>query len=139
MHVEKVLITLQEKQWKVKFSKCSFAQQQIAYLGHVISDKGVSTNPSKILAVQNWPTPVNVKEIRGFLGLTWYYRKFLRNYGVISKPLTELLRKGTLFVWTPAAETAFVTLKEALVQAPVLASLIFPCHLYWRLMLMILV
>ena len=119
MHVDKVLSTLQEKQWRIKLSKCSFEQQQIAYLGHIISDKGVSTDPSKMLAVQNWPTPANVKEIRGFLSLTRYYRKFIKNYVMISRPLTELLKKGTLFVWTLAAETAFITLKVALVQAPV--------------------
>lgn len=105
----------------VKMSKCDFAKQQISYLGHVISDKGVSTDPSKINAVVNWPTPSNVKEVRGFLGLTGYYRKFIKSYGIISKPLTELLRKGVVYVWNPLAQEAFKTLKQALTTAPVLA------------------
>jgi len=90
-------------------------------LGHIISSQGVSTEPSKIVAVQQWPTPVSLKELRGFLGLTGYYRKFIKNYGMISKPLTLLLKKGTPFVWTPNTEQAFQLLKQALIQAPVLA------------------
>jgi len=90
-------------------------------LGHIISSQGVSTEPSKIVAVQQWPTPVSLKELRGFLGLTGYYRKFIKNYGMISKPLTLLLKKGTPFVWTPNTKQAFQLLKQALIQAPVLA------------------
>lgn len=105
----------------MKLSKCAFAQQEISYLGHVISSKGVYTDPSKIVAVQNWPTPVNVKEVRGFLGLSGYYRKFIKHYGIIAKPLIELFKKGVLFVWTPVTEDAFSILKHALVSAPVLA------------------
>lgn len=120
-HLSAVLQIMEEKQWKVKLSKCEFAKQQVSYLGHVISAQGVSTDPSKITAVANWPTPTNTKEVRGFLGLTGYYRKFIKSYGVISKPLTELLRKGTVFVWNPMAEEAFSTLKKSLISAPVLA------------------
>ena len=106
---------------KVKQSKCSFAQPQLAYLGHVISANGVATDEDKIVAVRNWITPTSVKELRSFLGLSGYYRKFVRNYGIICKPLTNLLRKGQLFVWTSVHEEAFVTLKSALISAPVLA------------------
>lgn len=92
-----------QKQWKVKLSKCDFAKQEIAYLGHVISNKGVSTNASKITTVKNWPVPVNVKQVRRFLGLTGYYRKFIKNYGNISRPLTDMLKKGVSIGMRPSA------------------------------------
>ena len=91
------------------------------YLGHVISGRGVSTEPSKIVAVQRWPTPTNLKQLRGFLGLTGYYRKFIRSYGLISRTLTDLLKKSTPFVWNAMTEAAFQHLKQALISAPVLA------------------
>ena len=104
IHLEKVLSILLKKQWRVKLSKCDFAKQEISYLGHVISSEGVSTDASKIATIKNWPVPTDVKQVRGFLGLTGYYRKFIRNYGMISRPLTDLLKKGAIFVWTPATE-----------------------------------
>ena len=71
--------------------------------------------------VQQWPTPTYVKEVRGFLGLTGYYRKFVKDFGLISKPLTSLVKKGVIFLWTPTHEEAFQALKQALTSAPVLA------------------
>ena len=120
-HVREVLVLLRADQWKIKMSKCAFAQQQIGYLGHTITAQGVATDPSKIQTVEQWPTPSNVTEVGGFLGLTGYYRKFIQHYGVISKPLTELLKKGVPFVWTEITETTFVTLKKTLIEALVLA------------------
>ncbi|WVZ88489.1 hypothetical protein U9M48_035006 [Paspalum notatum var. saurae] len=120
-HIQLVLEVLAKDQWKVKLSKCTFASQQIAYLGHLISAQGVATDPSKIAAVTNWPTPKSVKELRSFLGLAGYYRRFVRHFGVIARPLNDLLKKGALFIWTSQHEKAFQALKTALVTAPVLA------------------
>lgn len=119
-HLQQVLQLLQDNQFLLKESKCVFAQQSLEYLGHIISNNGVATEPTKIAAIQNWPTPTSVKQLRGFLGLTGYYRRFIQNYGVISRPLTQLLKKGVQFQWTPQAQEAFQLLKKTLVQAPVL-------------------
>jgi len=123
-HVElltQVFDIVHQHQLFLKFSKCSFAKQEIEYLGHCISAQGDSTEPSKVLAVQHWSLPTNLKELRGFLGLTGYYRKFIIHYNMITRPLTLLLKKGTPFVWTSATEEAFLWLKQAMVEAPVLA------------------
>lgn len=120
-HITKLLAILQRDQWQAKMSKCAFAQEKIAYLGHVISAEGVSTDETKIDNIRDWPTPTNLKELRGFLGLTGYYRKFIKHYAILSQPLSALLKKGVLFVWTEATETAFQVLKNALITAPVLA------------------
>jgi hypothetical protein len=120
-NVHMVFDLLREHQFKVRLSKCSFAQQQLKYIGHIISAEGVGTDPEKIKDVQDWPVPTTVKEVRGFLGLAGYYRRFVKNFGIIAKPLTELLKKGKVFAWTSAAEQSFQALKSALVSAPVLA------------------
>lgn len=120
-HLRLVLELLAKDKWQVKLSKCSFAQQQLAYLGHIISGKGVATDPAKISAIVQWPVPSFVKELRSFLGLAGYYRKFVKHFAVLAKPLTSLLKKQVLFVWTQDHDTAFQLLKQALVSAPVLA------------------
>ena len=120
-HIRQVFEWLARDQWKLKFSKCKFAQQSIAYLGHIVSENGVATDPAKVEAVVTWPVPQSVKELRSFLGLAGYYRKFLRHFGIISQPLTNLLRKNTMFVWTTKHDAAFAALKTALSSAPVLA------------------
>lgn len=121
LHLQTVFLILHKHQLKVKRSKCSFAQQRLAYLGHIISPNGVSTDTEKIQTVKSWPVPVSVKELRSFLGLAGYYCKFVRNYGILSKPLTNMLKKGQLYLWTAETDKAFEALKQALVIAPVLA------------------
>ncbi|KAD5508936.1 hypothetical protein E3N88_16639 [Mikania micrantha] len=102
-----------------KLTKCCFGQSQVMFLGHLVSYQGVQVDQEKISAIQNWPIPTNVKEVRGFLGLTGYYRRFIRDYGIIARPLTMLTKKDG-FTWSSSALSAFNTLKDALMSAPIL-------------------
>jgi hypothetical protein len=119
-HLHIIFPTLLEHKLYIKFSKCTFAQQQLSYLGHIISQHGVSTDPNMTAAMVNWPTPLNFTKLGGFLGLTWYYRKFVRNYGSMVRPLTNLLHHKK-FSWDQSAQRAFEQLKEAMTTTPVLA------------------
>jgi hypothetical protein len=118
-HLRKFEI-LSAQRFYVKPSKCIFGSHEVDYLRHIISQEGVRVDNQKIMAMQSWPPPKTITELRGFLGLTGYYRKFVQNYGPIAAPLTELLKKGN-FGWTVAAATAFDKLKNAMVTTPVLA------------------
>lgn len=97
MHVGKDFEVLQKHTLFLKKSKCSFAEIQVEYLGHVNSNKGVELDPSKVKVIEQWPSPTSIKELHSFLGLFGYYRRFINQYGSIAKPLTDLLRKGTTF------------------------------------------
>jgi hypothetical protein len=87
-HLKQVLTQLRTHKFYAKLSKCVFAHLSLEYLGHIICTIGVSTDPDKTQAMRDWPTPLTVTELRGFLGLTGYYRKFVKNYGTLAKPLT---------------------------------------------------
>lgn len=118
-HLNTVLSILSANQLFAKRSKCSFGVTTVNYLGHLISEQGVSVEPSKIAAILSWPTPTTTRGVRGFLGLAGYYRKFIRQFGSIAAPLTRLLSKEG-FQWTTEAENSFNHLKAALTSPPVL-------------------
>jgi hypothetical protein len=120
-HVDKVLQLLKEQQLYAKPSKCFFGVKEVEYLGHIVSHEGVKVDPNKIKAMMDWPIPKTLKNLRGFLGLTGYYRKFVRNYGRIEAPLTTLTKKDA-FSWTPEATKSFEQLKEVMCKAPVLTT-----------------
>jgi len=101
-------------------TKCRFGCVEVEYLGHVVSARGVCADTGKIQAMVDWPLPTTIKALKGFLGLTGYYRKFIRDYGAIVAPLTAMLKKNS-FSWPEPAQEAFVALKIAVTQAPVLA------------------
>ena len=120
-NLDKVFERLREAKLKLSPQKCVLFQKQVSFLGHTISENGVSTDPKKIQDVINWPTPKNVKEVRSFLGLCSYYRKFVENFSTIAKPMHKLTEKNVTFKWTPECETAFEKLKTALVSSPILS------------------
>lgn len=137
----RVLDRLREYGLKLSLEKCKFFQTSVRYLGHIVSEKGVETDPEKITTIKSWPIPTNLKELRSFLGFAGYYRRFIRDYSTISKPLNDLTR-GYLSVrksrtkpfnvqyqspnqpfggrWSPSCQVAFTTLIEKLTTAPVL-------------------
>ncbi|KAF5823288.1 putative nucleotidyltransferase, Ribonuclease H [Helianthus annuus] len=119
-HLREVLETLRRERLYAKFSKCAFWLREVQFLGHVISADGVLVDPSKIEAVSKWNPPKNPSEIRSFLGLAGYYRRFIQDFSKIALPLTKLTQKKEKFIWGVDQERVFQTLKEKLTQAPVL-------------------
>ncbi|KAL0561469.1 hypothetical protein IC582_001897 [Cucumis melo] len=119
-HLRMVVQTLRDNKLYAKFLKCEFWLKQVSFLGHVVSTVGVSVDPAKIEAVTGWTRPSTVSEVRSFLGLAGYYRRFVENFSRIATPLTQLTRKGAPFVWSKACEDSFQNLKQKLVTAPVL-------------------
>ncbi|XP_027118461.1 uncharacterized mitochondrial protein AtMg00860-like [Coffea arabica] len=118
-HLRTLFEVLRKHQLFVKKSKCAFAQTRVDYLGHTITDQGVSMDYSKVSSILQWPVPQSVKELRGFLGLTGYYRRFVKHYGLVCKPLTELLKKNN-FRWNSQAQDSFEHFKKLMCSAPVL-------------------
>ncbi|CAJ2673837.1 unnamed protein product [Trifolium pratense] len=119
-HLRIVLQTLREKKLFAKLSKCEFWMSEVKFLGHVISQGGVAVDPSEVEAVLNWERSKNISEVKSFLGLPGYYRRFIMRFSQIALPLTRLTRKETPFVWNEECEQSFQKLKEKLTKSPVL-------------------
>ena len=120
LRLEEVFQRLKDANLTLKASKCKFLQQRVEFLGHIVDAQGIHTDPKKVEAVLNWETPKRVKDVRSFLGLTGYYRRFIKDYGKIAKPLHVLTEKEQLFQWTEETQEAFQKLKTALTTAPIL-------------------
>jgi hypothetical protein len=118
--LETVLQRLEEARLVIKLSKCTFASPSVTYLGHIISKNGIQPDPTKLTAIKNYPIPANSKDVRAFMGLSNYYRRFINDFANISVPLNALLKKNCKFVWTKSADKAFNQLKERLMSAPIL-------------------
>jgi len=119
-HLEVVLSKLREVNLKLNPNKCYFAAESIVFLGHVVNKEGTQPDPSRIDAMLRFPVPKTVTNVRSFLGLTGYYRKYIRGYSRIANPLFELTKKDMAFVWDQNCQRAFDNLKRALVEAPIL-------------------
>ena len=120
-NLEQVFTRLNDAGLKLKLSKCSLFQEEVAFLGHRVGRKGVSCDPAKIANVQDWPNPANVADVRSFLGLANYYKRFVKNFSETALPLTALTQKDQKFIWSDECEASFQTLKQHLTTAPTLA------------------
>ncbi|KAI3819877.1 hypothetical protein L1987_13729 [Smallanthus sonchifolius] len=119
-HLRLVLDLLKKEQLYAKFSKCEFWLKEVQFLGHIVNEKGIHVDPTKMEAVKNWNVPKTPTEVRSFLGLAGYYRRFISNFSKIAVPLTALTHKGKPYEWGPKQEEAFQTLKQKLCNAPIL-------------------
>ena len=119
-HVRQVLQLLRENKLSAKASKTELFKEEITFLGHVVSSSGLRPDTAKLKAISDWPTPKCVKDVRSFLGLGNFYRRFCKNFAKVASPLTDLLKKDTPFVWSDKCEEAFQNIKNLLTSAPVL-------------------
>ena len=119
-HLRSVLQTLRDKKLYAKMSKCIFQADEIEFLGHTISARGIATDAGKVKAISDWPKPQDISAVRSFLGLAGYYQRFIKGFAEIAAPLTNLTRKDTDFVWKQEQQSAFENLKHAMSMAPVL-------------------
>ena len=103
-----------------KFSKCEFWLREVQFLGHLLNQKGILVDPAKIEAVMQWEVPKSPSEIRSFLGLAGYYRRFIQDFSKIAVPLTRLTKKSVVFRWGPEQQATFETLRQRLCEAPIL-------------------
>jgi hypothetical protein len=121
-HLRIMLTRLREHQLYAKFSKCAFWLEEIQFLGHVLSSKWIAVNPSKVKDILEWNSPTTVHQVRSFLGLAGYYRRFIPNFSKIVKPITRLFKNDTKFDWSSKCNEAFEQLKVLLTTTPVLAQ-----------------
>ena len=124
-HLRQVLQVLRDNKLYGKLSKSSFYQSQVSFLGHVVSAEGIHMEQDKVKAIDEWPVPRNVKDVRSFLGLAGFYRKFISNFSGICSPITNLLKQDKIYEWKPEHDEAFQKLKQAVRTAPVL---VLPNH-----------
>ena len=115
-----ILQLLRDHQLYAKFSKCKFWLTEVRFLGHVVSASGVSVDPEKVEAVMSWERPKSIFEIRSFLGLVGYYKKFIEDFSRLAAPMTRLTQKEVKFEWNDLCEKAFQELKRKLTSAPIL-------------------
>ena len=120
-NLRQVFSRLKRANLKMNPKKCILLQSQVSFLGHIVSGDGIATDPSKIEAVDKWPTPTSVKEVRSFLGLCSYYRKFVNKFADIARPLHKLTETKSKFHWGEDCQTAFDKLKRALTSSPILS------------------
>ena len=120
-HLKQVFDKLAAAGLKMSPKKCDFFRREVVFLGHIVSEEGVRTDPSKIAAVYEWPQPTKLKEVQAFLGLCGYYRKFIRGFSAIAQPLYRLTQKDQKFIWEDDCQEAFDTLKTAMTSTPILA------------------
>jgi len=120
-HLRQIFHRLRQAGLKLQPKKCTFGQKEVKYLGHVVSEKGIATDPDKVKIVKEYPTPAKVSEVRSFLGFVGYYRKYIKDFCRIAEPLTNLTRKDVPFVWDRRCQQAFGTLKQKLLEPPILA------------------
>jgi hypothetical protein len=121
-HLRIVFALLRKHKLYAKASKCQLGCESLPFLGHIVGRNGIAMDPAKVKAVQDWPTPSNVHHVRAFLGLSGFYRRFVKNYSLVASPLTDLLQLGKPFSWGSHEQSAFVALKSALVSAPILSA-----------------
>ena len=119
-HIRKVFKKLRSAKLSMKISKCNFFSKDIQYQGHILSATGIQPLPSKTHAIKHMQPPTTPKQVKAFLGLVRYYRKFIKGFAKIVKPLTMLTRHEVKYEWTPVHHTAFLHLKEAIIQGPIL-------------------
>ncbi|XP_018462540.2 uncharacterized protein LOC108833623 [Raphanus sativus] len=119
-HLRDVLLILRREQLFATLKKCEFGSPQIHFLGYIVSSQGLAVDPSKVVAIQTWPIPKTISDVRSFHGLASFYRRFVAQFSSLMAPLTDCIRNGS-FSWTPEASAAFTIIKEKLSSAPVLA------------------
>ncbi|KAJ8401545.1 hypothetical protein AAFF_G00378620 [Aldrovandia affinis] len=120
-HLWEVFAAIRQAGLRLNLKKCQLFRRETAFLGHVVSAGGVATDPAKITAVHNWPPPTNVSDLRSFLGLASYYRRYVRNFATIARPIHHLTDRGQPYVWDDPCAQAFNALRTALIMAPLLA------------------
>ncbi|GKF05231.1 putative reverse transcriptase domain-containing protein, partial [Tanacetum coccineum] len=120
-HLRTILELLKKEELYAKFSKCEFWIPKVQFLSHMINSEGIHVDPAKIESIKDWVSPKSPIEIRQFLGLAGYYRRFIEGFSKIAKPMTKLTQKKVKFVWGDKQEAAFQTLKQKLYSAPILA------------------